>query len=179
LLLTTTDIRTPKVTQMLSNPLVEIVWWIEPTQEQFRFASRATIVPAPGTSLHPPATTSLHELCSGHFAEGEIDWEKKRVEIFDSMSGRMKASWCRPPPGSKMPGSGGYDEAKKWPRTLPKLDEAETDEDKKNLKTALDNFALVLLEPYDVDYVELGVVPNQRTRFTRDGDEWKEEILVP
>jgi pyridoxamine 5'-phosphate oxidase len=106
-----------------------------------------------------------------------IDWELKRRQIFDSMSGHMKASWCRPPPGSKL--EGGYGEAKKWPQRLPKLGEDENEEDKKNLEVALGNFALVVIDPFEVDFVELGVVPNQRTKFTRNGEHWVEEVVVP
>jgi len=93
------------------------------------------------------------------------------------MSGHMKASWCRPPPGSQL--ECGYEEAKKWPQNLPKLGEAESEEDKKNLEMALGNFALVVIDPFEVDFVEMGVVPNQRTKFTRDGEQWIEEIIVP
>jgi hypothetical protein len=93
------------------------------------------------------------------------------------MSGYMKASWCRPSPGTKL--EGGYEEAKKWPQDLPKLGEAETEEDKQNLETALGNFALVLIDPFEVDFVELGVIPNQRTVFARHGEDWVEEIVVP
>jgi pyridoxamine 5'-phosphate oxidase len=164
---------------MLSNSLVEVCFWIEPTQEQFRFSSRVTIVPAPSSSLYTPATATLADLANGKFGEGEVDWEKKRLEMFDAMSGHMKASWVRPPPGSKMPGSGGYDEAKKWTEKLPKRGEEGSEKEKKELEEALGNFALMVIEPYEVDYVELGVVPNQRTRFVRNGDEWEEEILVP
>jgi pyridoxamine 5'-phosphate oxidase len=78
-----------------------------------------------------------------------------------------------------MPGGGGYDEAKQWPEKVPKFDEAKSDEERKLVEEALSNFALVVLEPFDVDYVEMAVMPNQRTRFVREGDEWKEEILVP
>jgi pyridoxamine 5'-phosphate oxidase len=180
LLLTSTDIRTPKATQLLANPLVEVCWWIGPSQEQFRLAARTTIVPAPNeTLLGAAASKRLSDLAGSHFADGEVDWEKKRVEMFDGMSGHMKASWVRPVPGTKMPGSGGYDEAKNWPEKLPKLGKAENKEDEEHLKTALGNFALVVFDPYDVDYVELAVVPNQRTRFIREADSWKEEILVP
>lgn len=90
----------------------------------------------------------------------------------------MKASWCRPGiPGTQL--EGGYEEAKKWPQSLPKLGEAETEQDKRNLEIALSNFALVVIDPFAVDYVDLGIVPNQRTKFTKEGEEWVEEIVVP
>jgi len=53
------------------------------------------------------------------------------------------------------------------------------EEDKKNLEIALRNFALIVIDPFEVDFVELGVDPNQRTKFTRDGEQWMEEIVVP
>jgi pyridoxamine 5'-phosphate oxidase len=179
LLLTTTDIRTPKVAQILAHPRVEVCWWIEPTQEQFRLAARATLVPAPQHALHAPATAALPALAGGHYAAGEVDWEHERVAAFDAMSGFMKATWLRPPPGSPMPGSGTYDEAKNWPAKIPGRDEAESDEEKAQVQAALDNFALVIFDPYEVDYCELHPKPNNRTRFVLEGEEWKEHIIVP
>lgn len=111
-----------------------------------------------------------------------FDWEAKRAEIFDRMSGHMKATWCRPTPGTPL--KGGEEEMKKWPVKLPKLGEAENEEDKKNLATALSNFSLLLIEPFEVDYLELGVFPNRRTFFKRDWEdegsvEFEETLVVP
>ena len=89
----------------------------------------------------------------------------------------MKATWCRPAPGSKL--DGGYEEGNKWPDKLPKLGEAKNEEEKRNLEQALGNFALMVIDPVEVDFVELGVVPNQRTKFTREGEKWVEQIVVP
>ena len=112
--------------------------------------------------------------------EDQINWDQKRREVFNSMSSHMRASWCRPPPGSVIPS---YEEAKKWPSSVPKLGEAGNREEEENQKMAFKNFALVLVDPIEVDWIQLGVVPNQRTRFrivTRGGDrDWSEEILVP
>ena len=48
---------------------------------------------------------------------------------------------------------------------------------------ALGNFAMVIFEPTQVDWVQLGEHPNRRTLFTRKdeqgGTHWVEEILVP
>jgi pyridoxamine 5'-phosphate oxidase len=177
LLLTTTDVRTPKVEQITQNSTVHIAWWIEGSQDQFRISGTASVVPAVSHPLYkkfdPMQGLALVELTK----EG-IDWQEKRREVFNGMSSHMKASWCRPPPGSVM--KGGYEEAKKWPTSIPKLGEAENEGDRKNQEIALGNFALVLVEPYFVDWVQLGVVPNQRTTFTRVGKgEWVEEIVVP
>ena len=53
------------------------------------------------------------------------------------------------------------------------------DEDKKNAEFALGNFALMLFEPTRVDWVELGIQPNRRTVFTREGEGWVEQLVVP
>jgi len=90
----------------------------------------------------------------------------------------MRASWCRPTPGSPL--KGGYEEGEKWPKSVPTTTGAKNEEEKKLVKEALGNFALVLVEPTFVDWVQMGVVPNQRTFFTRGSDEsWTESIVVP
>lgn len=176
LLLSTTDVRTPKVKQILSNPAVHISWWIEGTKDQFRFTGSASIVPAPSHPFHSKFDPA-GGLALARLTEEGINWEEKRKETFNNMSGHMKASWCRPTPGSPLPG--GYEQAKEWPTNIPKLGDATNEEERKNQTQALDNFALVLIEPLSVDWVQLGVVPNQRTKFTRSGEEWVEEIVVP
>ncbi|KDQ31474.1 hypothetical protein PLEOSDRAFT_1096286 [Pleurotus ostreatus PC15] len=215
-LLSSTDARTPKVAQILANPLVEVAWWIEGTQEQFRIFGKASLVPSP--DFTPDADTdmaqsdgeSFYDKCmkSGVLSTADtiqgdyvkiglnlaydslskepgFDWEAKRVELFKTMSAHMKASWCRPTPGTKLPG--GYDDAKKWPERVeePKSGDPDYEQKSKDWTTALRNFSLVVIEPLDIDYVELGVVPNRRTHFWRRdvGEEksvqWEEEAIVP
>ncbi|CAK5280758.1 unnamed protein product [Mycena citricolor] len=171
LILSTTDVRTPKTAQMIANPNVQIAWYIQGTQEQYRIAGKAHIVPAPGDlRKHFMHTISALGLAS------DYDWEAKRVEAFKKMSPQMKASWCRPVPGSKL--EGGQDEAKKWPTELqePKPGDAEA---QRLWDLSLSNFALLIVNPTDVDFVELAPVPNRRTRFWRAADGWHEEALVP
>lgn len=105
----------------------------------------------------------------------EYDWEAKRVEMFKNMSAHMKASWCRPTPGSVL--EGGQEEAKKW---LEKLEEPEDGGGAKNWATALENFVLVIIEPIEVDYLTMAVLPNRRFKFTRavEGG-WDEVEIVP
>lgn len=174
ILLTTTDTRTPKVEQILANDTVQINWWIEPSRDQFRLTGRVTIVPEPGNRVfHSGGNIAFERLSAGGF-----DWEAKRVQVFDSLSDHMRASWCRPTPGSPM--EGGYEEANKWPVTIPTTTGAKNEKEKKLVERALANFALVLVEPTYVDWVQLGVVPEQRTFFYRGDDEtWTETIVVP
>lgn len=173
-ILTTTDVRTPKVVQLRSNARAELCWWMAGSQDQFRIFGPVRVVPSPHAD--PESVVDTSSLAFDKMDEQGFDWEKKRLEVFDSMSAHMKASWCRPPPGSVMDS---YEDAKKWPQTVPKLGEAESEEDKRNQEQALRNFALVLVEAVDVDWVQLGVKPNQRTRFVRDGEKWSESIIVP
>ncbi|KAJ3739759.1 hypothetical protein DFH05DRAFT_1512692 [Lentinula detonsa] len=192
LILTTTDVRSPKTAQIIANPHVHIAWWIEGTQEQFRVSGLASIIPSPQDPLHKhflhSATSSAASSPNTGMAalnRENFDWEAKRKEVFKTMSAHMKASWCRPTPGSPL--VGGEEEAKKWPervdepKDLERPDESEEDkENRKNWETALRNFALILVDPTEVDYVELGVLPNRRTQFTRSSQgTWKEQAIVP
>jgi hypothetical protein len=155
---------------MIANPHVQIAWWIDGSQEQYRIAGKAHIIPAPGHALH---RHFVHTLSEGQ----NYDWEAKRIEVFKKMSPVMKASWCRPTPGSRL--EGGEDEAKKWPVEIEEPKPGD-EEGKRLWDMSLSNFALVIIEPQDVDYVELHPIPNRRTRFWRtSGDVWNEEALVP
>ena len=170
IVLTTTDIRTPKVEQILANDTAQINWWIESTKDQFRLTGKVSIVPEPGS--WPPHSGGNAALPGG------FNWETKRVQVFDSLSDHTRASWCRPTPGSPM--KGGYEEADKWPKSVPTTSGATNEEEKKLVEEALGNFALVLIEPTFVDWVQMGVVPNRRTFFTRGDDgSWIETIVVP
>lgn len=72
-----------------------------------------------------------------------------------------------------------YDEGKTWPETVPKRDEADGEEQERLVKQALDNFVLVVLDPTEIDFLELNPIPNRRTTWTKNGREWKEQIVVP
>lgn len=170
LILSTTDIRSPKVVQLTTNPVVEAVYWTPSTQEQFRILGRASVVPAQTYEGSYPAPRGV--VYEALQREG-LEWETKRVETFDRMSGHMKATWCRPVPGTPL--EGGEEEMKQWPVRLPKLGEAKDEGDKRQLEAALGNFALLLIEPFEVDYVEFGVQPERRRLFERD---WKDERSV-
>jgi len=178
LLLTTTDIRTPKISQIISNPHIEVAWWIGGTEEQYRIAGLAHIVSAPDHTLHSHFARTVSSPALAALEREGFDWEAKRKDVFNSMNRHMKATWCRPTPGSRL--GGGAEEAAKWPEALPKLGEAEGEDEEKNLTMALGNFALVVIDPNEVDYVELGKIPNERTKFTRTQEGvWSEKAIVP
>ena len=173
--------------------MIELAWWMEGSQDQFRVLGRVSIIPPPSHPFHTmqtfPPGSALAKLTERGDADDETnvaegrgyDWEGKRKEVFNAMSPGMKASWATPPPGTVLKS---YDEAKAFPTSLPNLGEAENEEEQKNLELALGNFALLLIDPLRVDWVQLGVRPNRRTKFTRNenlgtGDEWVEEISIP
>ncbi|KAG2050338.1 hypothetical protein BDR06DRAFT_998680 [Suillus hirtellus] len=177
LLLTTTDIRTPKVAQIMSNPShrVEAHFWTKATNEQFRVSGHAAIYPSPELQENK-GIEGVGEVYDAFRSQG-WDWEDERQRQFDSVGAHMRASWCRPVPGSPMDS---YSDAEKWPVTVAKP--GEEGYDAKNYEEARGNFALLLIDPIEVDYIELGVMPNRRTKFVRqesDDERWKEVILVP
>ena len=174
IILTTTDLRTPKVEQILANDSVQLNWWIASSMDQFRLTGKVTLVPEPGNgAFHSGGSPGFESL-----SEGGMDWEAKRVEVFDNLSGGMRASWCRPTPGSVM--KGGYGEAEKWPETIPTTAGARNEKEKELVEMALGNFALVLIEPTFVDWVQLSAVPDRRTFFDRGRDGvWTETVVVP
>ncbi|EGN93720.1 hypothetical protein SERLA73DRAFT_189460 [Serpula lacrymans var. lacrymans S7.3] len=176
LLVSTTDTRTPKVTQILSQTRVETVFWVEGTMEQYRISGFASVIPAPSHALYHHFESSRGPAFAALKDEG-FDWEAKRREVFDYLGGHMRATWCRPIPGSE-PESGHVD-AKAWPESVCKLGEARTDQEKEHVDTAIERFALLVIDPEEVDYVELGVIPNQRTTFRRTEDGWVEKAVVP
>ncbi|KAJ3754651.1 hypothetical protein EV360DRAFT_51196 [Lentinula raphanica] len=195
LILTTTDVRSPKTAQIIANPNVHIAWWIEGSQEQYRITGKASLIPSPQDPLHKhflhsatsPSSSPSPSPNTGMAAlnQENFDWEAKRLEVFKTMSAHMKASWCRPTPGSPL--VGGEEEAKKWPERVDEPSEPEgpdeseeSRENRKNWETSFRNFALILVDPSEVDYVELGVLPNRRTQFSRSSRGiWKEQALVP
>lgn len=166
------------------------------SQDQFRISGKACVVPPPDNPFHTMtliprslATSALDEggeaeredSGDGRDAQGKYDWEKKRKEAFEAMKPEMKASWCSPvAPGSQTPS---YDEPNKWPSSIPNLKDLKTDADRKNYETALSKFSMIIIEPLQIDWVQLGEKPNRRTLFTRrdeqHGSHWSEEILAP
>lgn len=169
-MITTTDIRSPKASQLISNNTSEATFWFSEPQTQFRITAKTYLLPHPN---HPWRKSFPSEILSGN---REFDWEEYRLNAYDSLSSYLRASFVRPPPGTQMES---YDEANSWPQKLPKRHEAKG-EDKKNVDEALRNFAVVVLDPVHVDLVELGIYPNRRTAWSLVADNiWVEQILVP
>ena len=164
LLVATTDVRTPKVSQLYSSGCVaEIAWWIEEAGEQYRITAKTYVLPVAGHDLHGRFP---FEMLALERSEGEEEgggdnvtmWERERIDTFDNKMGDvLRASFCRPKPGSPLPG--GYDSANEWPERLPRSSEAaKGTEEAKQVTEALNNFALVVFQPTKVERIELGIV---------------------
>ncbi|TNY22753.1 pyridoxamine 5'-phosphate oxidase-domain-containing protein [Rhodotorula diobovata] len=179
-LVITTDARSPKARQLAATPTVEIAWWLAATQHQFRLLGRAYVLPSPSFSSPSSSAPSFPFPAEALAPTPSFNWEAERVRQFRKLSPELRASFCRPVPGSSVREWGGRLED--LPVTLPEgVDEAEGDEQKKQVEQALENFALVVIDCTEVDLVDLGSQPNTRTRWTFDtaSNEWKEEELVP
>ena len=163
---TRTDVRSGKVRDMAQRADVEVCWWVEEQQEQFLVMGRGWVVGFDArTHVDVPGLA--------------LDSDEKR-EMFNSMSARMRANWCVPiAPGEKI--VGGYEATKGWNATLAGLgEEGIGEEEKGDVEAAFANFGLLVIEPVEVDFLELGVEPNRRTVFRHEeGKGWVEERVVP
>ncbi|KIJ54168.1 hypothetical protein M422DRAFT_64306 [Sphaerobolus stellatus SS14] len=172
LLTTTTDIRTPKVAQLGITPASEAVFYFPRANAQLRIRAHTYALPAPE---HPS-----HASFPSHRLGKDVAWDALRLEAFDALSPFLRASFARPPPGTPLHD---YEASKAWPNRAPARAEAGTPEEKALVERALANFALVVLDPIQVDMVELAVVPNRRTLWTKTEREgkpvWDEQLLVP
>ena len=144
--------RAPKALQVTSNNeggLIELAWWLVPTQEQFRVRARAFILPEPSHPLHKSFPADRLAPAGGK----PFDWESERVRIFRKMAPALRASFVRPTPGTPLHREGKEDiDPSKFPLELPTDLEAKTDEDKRDIKEALKNLSLMVLEPFEVDW---------------------------
>ncbi|GAA6038899.1 hypothetical protein JCM8097_000563 [Rhodosporidiobolus ruineniae] len=195
-LVATTDARSPKARQLASSPSVELAWWLTATQHQFRIQGSAYILPSPSfshTSTATPSASSARDAdpvassaFSFPFPEAKLapydgfSWEQERQRQFRKLSPELRASFYRPVPGTTIAEWGGKMED--LPQELPEsVEKAEGEEQKKQVEQALKNMALVVIDPTEIDFVDLGSTPNTRTHWTlgEDGSNWKEEPLVP
>lgn len=129
---------------------MELAWWLLPVGEQFRIAGRAYVVPPPShplpTSTYPPKRTAPPH--DGKINDGKpFDWQQERLRIYEKLSPALKASFARPSPSQPTD-----DDPESWPKELQ-----EGDEQTKDL--ALSRFALIVIEPEQVDWCVCLLVP--------------------
>jgi pyridoxamine 5'-phosphate oxidase len=100
---------------------------------QFRLTGNVTLVPEPGKGFFG----SGGDLGFERFSARGCDWEAKHVQVLDGLSGRMRACWYHPMPGS--PIKGGYEEAEKWPGAILATTGATNTNEKKLVDVAVEN----------------------------------------
>lgn len=123
---------------------------------QYRIRGRAFILPHPSHPLFAQFPHSrLSPYSSGKESTTKFDWDSERVRIFRKMSPALRASYCRPTPGTPLSHggeNGGDIDPKDFPSELPTDLEAKTTEEKELIKIALLNMALIVIEPFEIDW---------------------------
>jgi len=190
-MLVCTDVRSPKVDQLLllnrplgeassttlapqSGPMASICWWFAPTGEQYRIQARAYVVAAETERGRVASLTGEQARRLGPRGGVGFDWEAERVRVYEKLSWELKASFVgHSAPGSKVVG----DHAGQKPADAEKRLEQG---DQQLRETALRHFALIVLEPVSVDLVRLKTNPHQRFSWKKTASEkWDESQLVP
>ncbi|KAK8847523.1 hypothetical protein IAR55_005381 [Kwoniella newhampshirensis] len=176
LLLTTTDTRMSKPAHLAHSPTVELAWWIEDTNVQFRITGQAYTLPPDLSSKSDEASKIIEGLKMEGKEEGSAEWwEKKRKELWGGVSGHLRAGFGRPTPGKKLEEVEGSD---KWPETIPA--ESDDPEERKTIEYALEHFAIIAIRPEAVEFLELKPIPNRRTQWTVQADgTWQESKVAP
>ncbi|BFZ56555.1 hypothetical protein PYCC9005_003602 [Savitreella phatthalungensis] len=158
----------------------EAVWWHQGTQEQLRFAGRAwLLLPEGHDNSHFPGDAlkkQYIEVPAQH--EAEWTWESERRRQFAKHSPGLRGSFQAPHPASKRTQEASK-EIEKCTEVAGSVEEAESDEAKRQVKEALDRFSLLILEVEEVDYLKVAPPP-QRVRWTLSANgQWEEQELCP
>ena len=99
LLLTTTDTRMQKPNHLAHDPTIELAWWILDSAIQLRITGKAYSVSSDPES----AARAIKELDVQGAEEGENKWwQDKRDELWSQLSGHLRGSFGRPPPGTPL-----------------------------------------------------------------------------
>ncbi|EFP86483.1 uncharacterized protein PGTG_12439 [Puccinia graminis f. sp. tritici CRL 75-36-700-3] len=190
-LLVCTDVRSPKVGQLLhtsrasgepssgvlpsqSGPLASICWWFSPTGEQYRIQARAYVISAESERGRVAGLTAEQARRLGPRGGADFQWEAERLRVYEKLSSELKASFV----GENAPGSRLVADASEKPTA--DLEKQLEMGDQELRAAALKHFALIVLEPVSVDLVQLKTKPHHRFSWkkTPSGD-WEETELVP
>ena len=81
---------------------VEVAWWIEPTNVQFRFAGQGITIASPKVESTDTVKSKLQKLNAvGDEANPEW-WEMERARLWKDVSGHLRAGFARPAPGTPL-----------------------------------------------------------------------------
>ncbi|ORY30325.1 hypothetical protein BCR39DRAFT_494590 [Naematelia encephala] len=180
LFLTTTDTRMQKPVHLRHDPTVEIAWWIVEPAVQFRITGQAYVIPPANEA---DSASKFHDILTGlgldpdKNVEGKPEWwEGQRKLLWDkAMSGHLRGSFGRPPPGTPL--SEIEQKPEDWISSLP--NDSDDPKVKKDIEYALSHFALLAIKPTGFELLELKATPNKRTQWTLKGDEWVRVEVAP
>ena len=81
---------------------VEIAWWIEPTNTQFRISGPAVTIASPKVESSDKVQEKLKKLDPTGDEKNTDWWEKERARLWKSVSGHLRAGFARPAPGTPL-----------------------------------------------------------------------------
>lgn len=157
-LLTTTDVRSEKGRQMgLGQRMpVELAWYIASNRKQFRIRGQAFLV---GCN---DATGTIASPRTAGFWPAAQDWTAERERMWDSLSPDMQRTFFGQAPGSSL---------SQTAHTVTKQSAEQPDR-------ISPNFALLVLEPEEVDQLDL--MAFKRTIYTRQSTGvWSQRQVAP
>jgi pyridoxamine 5'-phosphate oxidase len=101
-LVTTTDTRMQKPNHLASHSDVEVAWWIEATNVQFRFAGQGITIASPKVEPASSVSEKLKKLSPVGDEADPAYWEKERARLWKEVSGHLRAGFARPAPGTPL-----------------------------------------------------------------------------
>jgi pyridoxamine 5'-phosphate oxidase len=106
-----------KPAHLAAHPALELAWWFEQPNTQFRITGKGVTIPAPSVESKESIEKKLKSI--GAKSEEELGdwWEKERKRVWEGVSGHLRAGFARPPPGSKLEDADRKPED--WPETIP------------------------------------------------------------
>lgn len=189
----TSDTRMDKIEHLKSNSQVEACFWFPKTNEQFRVSGHAHTLTSdnaekfsdevdyplvsPGAIKNYSSNmdlASMGQMTNNTSERNDIkptaqEWKDEMDSKWDALSGKLKASFRKPEPGSKI-----------TPEKRKLLDSITRGVDGSNEEDGKKNYSLVVLTVDKVDYINLNGHNDIRYLYERfDEDQWTEDEVCP
>ena len=129
----TSDRRSEKINEIRANPECHLLWYLPMMKEQFRFSCRATIIDSDYIDN-----------------DDKINWQSKRQELWRESPQWLQSSFTNPAPGQPL---------------IKSTMKMNNDEELTSAASSIapltnnphQNFVLVIISPYQCDYLRLPV----------------------